>query len=49
MLDRQILFEPLEEQFDLPTLLVDGCDSERGKVETVLIRLSQTTTTGSMP
>ena len=35
MLDRQVLFEPLEEQFDLPPLLVDGGDSARRKIETV--------------
>ncbi len=35
MLNRQVLFEPLEEQFDLPPLLVDGGDGERRKIETV--------------
>lgn len=32
MLDRQILFGPLEEQLDLPSPFVDSGDSERSKI-----------------
>ena len=35
MLNRQILFQPFEEQLDLPALLVDGRDGECWQVQTV--------------
>ena len=33
--DTQILLDPLEEQFDLPTAFVDGCNGQCGQVEVV--------------
>ncbi len=33
--DAQVLFDPFEEQFYLPTLLIKLCDRERGQIEVV--------------
>lgn len=33
--DSQVLFDPFEEEFDLPATLVNGCDRQGGKIEVV--------------
>ena len=35
MLDHQVLLEPFEEQFDLPALLVNGSNGQRGQVQPI--------------
>ena len=35
VLDHQVLLEPFEEQFDLPALLVNGSNSQRGQVQPI--------------